>query len=87
MVANAEKILQLLEIPYRVMSLCSAEIGFSAAKCYDIEVWLPGQDKYREISSCSNCEDFQARRANIRYRPGDKRNLSLFILSMVQVWL
>ncbi len=72
MVTNAEKILQLLEIPFRVMSLCTGDIGFSAAKSYDIEVWLPGQDKYREISSCSNCEDFQARRANIRFRPGDK---------------
>lgn len=72
MVSDAEKILQLLEIPYRVVSLCSADIGFSAAKCYDIEVWLPGQKKYREISSCSNCEDFQARRANIRFRPDDQ---------------
>lgn len=71
MVANAERILQLLEIPYRVVSLCSKDIGFSAAKCYDIEVWLPGQNRYREISSCSNFEDFQARRSNIRYRPGD----------------
>ncbi|MCB0355946.1 MAG: serine--tRNA ligase [Bdellovibrionales bacterium] len=72
MVSHAEKILQLLELPYRVVSLCSADIGFSAAKCYDIEVWLPGQNQYREISSCSNCEDFQARRANIRYRPDSK---------------
>lgn len=69
MVANAERILQLLELPYRVVSLCSADIGFAAAKCYDLEVWLPGQQKYREISSCSNCEDYQARRANIRFRP------------------
>ncbi|MCB0390784.1 MAG: serine--tRNA ligase [Bdellovibrionales bacterium] len=68
---NAEKILQLLELPYRVVTLCSGDIGFSAAKCYDIEVWLPGQEKYREISSCSNFEDFQARRANIRFRPDD----------------
>lgn len=72
MLASAEKILQLLEIPYRVMSLCSKDIGFSAAKCYDIEVWLPGQNRYREISSCSNCEDFQARRANIRFKPEGK---------------
>jgi seryl-tRNA synthetase len=69
MVANAERILQLLKLPYRVVSLCSGDIGFAAAKCYDLEVWLPGQQKYREISSCSNCEDFQARRANIRFRP------------------
>lgn len=69
---HAEKILQMLELPYRVMALCSKDIGFGAAKCYDIEVWLPGQNKYREISSCSNFEDFQARRANIRFRAGDK---------------
>ncbi len=66
--ANAEKILQLLELPYRVISLCSADIGFGSAKTYDIEVWLPGQQTYREISSCSNFEDFQARRAGIRYK-------------------
>jgi seryl-tRNA synthetase len=65
---NAEEVLKKLEIHYRVVSLCSADLGFSAAKTYDIEVWLPGQDVYREISSCSNFEDFQARRANIRYR-------------------
>jgi len=69
MTGNAERILQLLEIPYRVVVLCTADMGFSAAKTYDIEVWLPGQNAYREISSCSNCTDFQARRANIRYRP------------------
>ena len=68
MVRNAEKVLQSLELPYRVMSLCAGDVGFSAAKTYDIEVWLPGQQAYREISSCSNCEDFQARRAQIRYR-------------------
>lgn len=68
MVANAEKVLQLLELPYRVMLLCSGDMGFSAAKTYDLEVWLPSQNAYREISSCSNCEDFQARRASIRYR-------------------
>ncbi len=65
---HAEKILTLLELPYRVVSLCTGDIGFSAAKCYDLEVWLPGQGVYREISSCSNFEDFQARRANIRFR-------------------
>lgn len=65
---NAEKVLQLLELPYRVLSLCSADVGFGAAKTYDLEVWLPSQNKYREISSCSNCEDFQARRMMARYR-------------------
>lgn len=68
MVQDAEKVLQLLELPYRVMSLCSGDMGFAASKTYDIEVWLPGQNAYREISSCSNCEDFQARRSQIRYR-------------------
>lgn len=66
---NATDILEMLELPYRVISLCSADIGFSAAKCYDIEVWVPSEDRYREISSCSNCTDFQARRANIRFKP------------------
>lgn len=68
LLANAEAILQELGLPYRVVSLCTGDLGFSAAKTYDIEVWLPGQNTYREISSCSNFEDFQARRANIRYR-------------------
>src|SRR5215204_150292 len=67
--ANAEKVLQLLGLPYRTMVLSSGDMGFSAAKTYDIEVWLPSQKLYREISSCSNCEAFQARRANIKYRP------------------
>jgi seryl-tRNA synthetase len=66
---HAEVILQRLELPYRVMTLATGDMGFGAAKTYDIEVWLPGQQAYREISSCSNCEDFQARRANLRYRP------------------
>lgn len=66
--ADAEDILQRLELPYRVVSLCSGDLGFSAAKTYDLEVWLPGQQLYREISSCSNFTDFQARRANIRFR-------------------
>lgn len=65
----AEKLLQNLEIPYRTICLCTGDMGFSSAKTYDLEVWLPGQDKYREISSCSNCTDFQARRANIRFKP------------------
>ena len=66
--AHAERILQLLELPYRVVTLCGGDLGFSAAKTYDIEVWMPGQSRYREISSCSNFEDFQARRARIRFR-------------------
>ena len=71
---HAETILQKLELPYRVMLLCTGDMGFSSAKTYDIEVWLPGQNTYREISSCSNFEAFQARRANIRYRPqGQKK--------------
>jgi seryl-tRNA synthetase len=65
---DAEKILQLLELPYRVVELCTGDLGFSASKTYDLEVWLPSQDKYREISSCSNCTAFQARRANIKFR-------------------
>lgn len=69
MVVNAEAILQKLNLPYRVIQLCSGDMGFSAAKTYDLEVWLPGQNKYREISSCSNCEDFQARRMGLKYRP------------------
>ncbi|MFG6113595.1 serine--tRNA ligase [Halobacillus sp. MO56] len=66
--ANAEKVLQLLKLPYRVMSMCTGDLGFTAAKKYDIEVWLPSYNTYREISSCSNFEDFQARRAGIRFR-------------------
>ncbi len=71
---NAEEVLQLLEIPYRVLNLCTADLSFAAAKCYDIEAWAPGVGKWLEVSSCSNFEDFQARRANIRFRrkPGDK---------------
>jgi seryl-tRNA synthetase len=65
---NAEEVLKRLNIPYRTVSLCTADLGFSSAKTYDVEVWLPGQDTYREISSCSNFEDFQARRASIRFR-------------------
>lgn len=68
MVNAAEEILKLLEIPYRVMLLCTGDMGFSAAKTYDIEAWLPGQNQYREISSCSNCEDFQARRMNAKIK-------------------
>jgi len=75
LLADAEEVLQLLELPYRVVTLCSGDLGFSATKTYDIEVWLPGQNTYREISSCSNFLDFQARRAKIRYRPeGEKKS-------------
>lgn len=69
--ANAEEVLQLLNLPYRVITLCTGDMGFGSSKTYDIEVWLPSQERYREISSCSNCEDFQARRMNTRYRPAD----------------
>ena len=70
--SNAEEVLKRLKLPYRVITLCAGDMGFSAAKTYDIEVWLPGQDDFKEISSCSNCEDFQARRAKIRYRISGK---------------
>ena len=69
MLGHARRLLELLELPYRVISLCTGDLGFSAAKTYDVEVWLPAQNTYREISSCSNCRDFQARRANIRFKP------------------
>lgn len=71
---DAEAVLRTLELPYRILQLCAGDIGFSAAITYDLEVWLPGQQTYREISSCSNCKDFQARRAAIRYRAGKKDN-------------
>ncbi|MGB9767287.1 MAG: serine--tRNA ligase, partial [Sulfurihydrogenibium sp.] len=74
LVNEAEKILQLLELPYRVVLLCTGDMGFSAAKTYDIEVWIPSQNRYREISSCSNTEDFQARRAKIRYKDKNGKN-------------
>ena len=69
--ANAGEVLETVGLPYRVVNLCSGDIGFGSAKTYDLEVWLPSQNKYREISSCSNCEDFQARRMALRYRPAD----------------
>lgn len=72
MTAEAEKVLQLLGLPHRVITLCTGDMGFSAAKTYDIEVWMPSYGRYVEISSCSNCEDFQARRAGIRYRDNPK---------------
>jgi len=74
LVQEAEKVLQLLELPYRVIELCTGDLGFSAAKTYDIEVWIPSQNRYREISSCSNTEDFQARRAKIRFKDREGKN-------------
>jgi len=74
LLTNACEILDLLELPYQVIELCSGDLGFSSAKTYDIEVWMPSQDKYREISSCSNFTDFQARRANIKYKNKDGNN-------------
>ena len=73
LVANAEAILQALKLPYRVIDLCTGDLGFGAAKCYDLEVWLPSAEKYREISSCSNFRDFQARRASIRFKEAGKK--------------
>jgi seryl-tRNA synthetase len=67
--SNAEEVLKRLELPYRTVLLCTGDMGFASAKTYDLEVWLPGQNTYREISSCSNTEAFQARRANVKYRP------------------
>ena len=69
MLKDAEEICQLLEIPYRIVQLCTAELGFASMKSFDIEIWAPGCGEWLEVSSCSNCGDFQARRANIRYRP------------------
>ena len=74
---NAEEILRRLELPYRVVSLCTGDLGFSATKTYDLEVWLPGQNRYREISSCSNFSDFQARRSGIRFRKKGKGGTEL----------
>lgn len=77
LLGDAETVLQLLGLPYRVVNLCTGDLGFSATKTYDIEVWLPGQDTYREISSCSNFLDFQARRGSIRYRPDGQKKSKL----------
>ena len=77
MTACAETVLRRLELPYRVMLLCSGDMGFAASKCYDLEVWMPGQGAYREISSCSNCTDFQARRMRARCRPRGERGTRL----------
>ncbi len=73
---DAEEVLQELQLPYQVVTLCTGDLGFAAAKTYDIEAWLPGQQAFREISSCSNFGDFQARRANIRYRPRGKKKIA-----------
>ena len=82
MTGCAETVLQRLELPYRVMALCSGDMGFSARKTYDLEVWLPGQQRYREISSCSNCGDFQARRMKTRFRPeGEKSTRAVHTLN------
>jgi len=77
LLGDAETILQRLELPYQVVVLCTGDLGFAAAKTYDIEVWMSGQQQYREISSCSNFEDFQARRANIRFRRKGKKRTEL----------
>jgi len=74
---DAEEVLKRLNLPYRVVTLCTGDLGFAASKTYDIEVWLPGQNTYKEISSCSNFEDFQARRAKIRYRMAGKSKTEL----------
>ena len=81
MLSHAELILKKLALPYRVMSLCSGDMGFGAAKTFDIEVWMPSQDCYREISSISNCEDFQARRLKARFKDSDKKNKLLHTLN------
>ncbi len=81
MVANAERVLQLLGLHYRTVLLCTGDMGFAAAKTYDIEVWAPGQNAYLEVSSCSNCEDFQARRANIRFKDASGKNRFVHILN------
>ena len=91
---NAEEILEALRLPYRRVLLCTADTGFSSAKTFDLEVWLPGQQLYREISSCSNFESFQARRANIRFKPGGSKSKSEFVhtlngsgLAVGRTWL
>ena len=81
MLVNAERVLQLLGLHYRVVMLCTGDVGFASAKTYDIEVWAPGQNAYLEVSSCSNCEDFQARRANIRFKGNDGKNRFVHILN------
>ena len=81
MVANAEKVLQLLGLHYRVVLLCTGDMGFASAKTYDIEVWAPGQGTYLEVSSCSNCEDFQSRRMSLRFKAESGENVMPHILN------
>ena len=81
LVANAETVLQRLGLHYRVVLLCTGDMGFASAKTYDIEVWAPGQEQYLEVSSCSNCEDFQARRMGLRYKAEDEENRFPHILN------
>ncbi|MEY2788945.1 MAG: hypothetical protein RLZZ34_2088, partial [Verrucomicrobiota bacterium] len=82
MTRAAETVLQRLELPYRVMHLCTGDMGFASAKTYDIEVWAPGQGTYLEVSSCSNCEDYQSRRMNLRFkRESDGQNLFPHLLN------
>jgi seryl-tRNA synthetase len=81
LVNNAEKVLQLLGLHYRVINLCTGDMGFASAKTYDIEVWAPGQGTYLEVSSCSNCEDYQARRMNLRYKTETGENRFPHILN------
>jgi len=81
MVTHAEKVLQLLGLHYQVLLLCTGDMGFAAAKTYDIEVWAPGQGQYLEVSSCSNCEDFQARRMHLRYKSATGENRFPHILN------
>src|SRR6185436_4303090 len=78
---NAEKVLQLLDLHYRVILLCTGDMGFASAKTYDIEVWAPGQGQYLEVSSCSNCEDFQARRMSLRFKAETGENRFPHILN------
>ena len=80
--ANAEKVLQLLGLHYRVILLCTGDMGFASAKTYDIEVWAPGQGSYLEVSSCSNCEDFQARRMNLRFKTRRRAKINFRTSSM-----
>ena len=83
--SHAEIVLQRLELPYRVVTLCTADLGFSAAKTYDLEVWLPGQERYREISSCSNFETFQARRMRARWRNPETSKPEYVHLSLIHI--
>jgi seryl-tRNA synthetase len=76
---NAEEVLKRLKLPYRMITLCTGDLGFGASKTYDLEVWIPSQNTYREISSCSNYEEYQARRAKIRYRPNEGIKKTAFV--------